>query len=782
MDHFIEQVFSILNENPGNLAYHLVLAFSAAGALQISLLAWRNTGSSQGSRLALGTGLLLLVRLVLFAVAVLAWSGPIAASAIPPFDRSATLFGLVLIVWLWSIPARSKLTESIVALLSLLTLTFSALTLAWWTAQDSGLAFNGTWPDILGQAFALLIILFGIVVLLIYRPDGWGAGIACLTLLAAGHGAYLLFPQLESNLSGAVRLAQMAAYPMLLALPHQFLAPDQKSYTDPDLEEASQSLSTVRRFLDAFLALASKKSAAKLCQMAARITAELMRADVCLYVCQPDESEELQVSCGYNLPDDQEIPPISLEGRLALTIANAVFRNRYLHLVEQSSPNGDSKILTHLNLPGISSVLVAPFKDPDYNPCALVVISSSPDRTWLPEDQNRLADIACLVEKFTGGSSEEQTLIKEIDQIQLKLQERQRQAEMYHHQIEELHAELEGLKSQLANERARADNLASRLASRDESQEMITQLEAEIKKLKEQAEVQANRVNSQEEEELRLALQEITALKIELAEANQKIVEGQSKPAEHSVSHEQAEVIASISQELRQPMSSISGYTDLLLGESAGILGALQRKFLERIKASTERMGGLIEDLVQVSSSSNGKPKIQPTTVDLNSVIDDAVALSISQIREKNIVLRVDIPESLPPIVADKDGMQQILIHLLQNAGSASPVDGEISLHAVLKREDGGSDYILLQVTDTGGGIPPDDLPRVFSRLYRADNPLIQGVGDTGVGLSIVKKLVEAHHGRIWVDSEMGRGSTFSILLPVLNDEEQWESSGGIQG
>ena len=75
-----------------------------------------------------------------------------------------------------------------------------------------------------------------------------------------------------------------------------------------------------------------------------------------------------------------------------------------------------------------------------------------------------------------------------------------------------------------------------------------------------------------------------------------------------------------------------------------------------------------------------------------------------------------------------------------------------------------------MQIADQGGGIPKEDLPRVFSRLYRADNPLIQGVGDTGVGLSIVKTLVEAHNGRIWVDTEMGKGSTFSLLIPIANN------------
>jgi signal transduction histidine kinase len=215
-------------------------------------------------------------------------------------------------------------------------------------------------------------------------------------------------------------------------------------------------------------------------------------------------------------------------------------------------------------------------------------------------------------------------------------------------------------------------------------------------------------------------------------------------------------------------MSSILGYTDLLLGESVGILGALQRKFLERIRASTERMGSSIEDLVHVATLESGEITLQPVEVDLNSVIDEAIAHTSARMIEKNIALRVDIPEDLPSIQADQDALQQVVIHLLQNAGAASPTDGEIQIVVQSAPDEMQSrDYVLLQVRDTGGGIPNEDLPRVFSRLYRADNPLIQGVGDTGVGLSVAKNLVEALHGRIWVDTEMGAGSTFSVLLPV---------------
>ena len=136
--------------------------------------------------------------------------------------------------------------------------------------------------------------------------------------------------------------------------------------------------------------------------------------------------------------------------------------------------------------------------------------------------------------------------------------------------------------------------------------------------------------------------------------------------------------------------------------------------------------------------------------------------------REKNITMHLDLPKNVQTIYADREALQQILIHLLQNAGAVSPNEGTITLKVQTRTED-EQEYVLLQVTDTGGGIPSEDIPRVFTRLYRADNVLIQGVGDTGVGLSIAKTLTEAQNGRIWVESEGGVGSTFSVLLPMSN-------------
>ncbi len=262
-------------------------------------------------------------------------------------------------------------------------------------------------------------------------------------------------------------------------------------------------------------------------------------------------------------------------------------------------------------------------------------------------------------------------------------------------------------------------------------------------------------------------------LENQLAEMERRLVEAQVTAQAGGGSAASYEVIASLTQDIRQPLSSIVGYSELLLGESVGILGALQKKFLERIKASTERMGALLDDLIRVTAIDSGPLKLSREKLDVMNVVEEAIFSCGAQFREKGINLRLDFADDLPPVQADRDALRQIMTHLLNNAGSASAIDGEVKLSVKREQEQKSGapagDYLFIAVRDSGGGIRPEDQPKVFSRIYRADAPLIAGLGDTGVGLSVAKALVEAHGGRIWLTSEVGAGSTINLLLPVEN-------------
>lgn len=256
------------------------------------------------------------------------------------------------------------------------------------------------------------------------------------------------------------------------------------------------------------------------------------------------------------------------------------------------------------------------------------------------------------------------------------------------------------------------------------------------------------------EQDLRIALEEVARLQNQLAEANVRFIE--------------AEVggITVFSQELRETMSATLQYIDLLLDESVGTLNPTQRNFLETMKASTTRLHNVIEDFSQVKTFKADLNALAHDPVDLNLIVEEAIAATASEARAKRVTRNIHLPENLTPVYADREALGQILVRILSNATAVSPLQGTIELRVQIKTEE-GKNYLLIQVSDSGGGIPPEDLRGVFAPLYRAGDVHARGVGDTGMGLFIAKTLTEAQNGRIWVDTEAGVGSTYNVLIPL---------------
>ncbi len=221
-------------------------------------------------------------------------------------------------------------------------------------------------------------------------------------------------------------------------------------------------------------------------------------------------------------------------------------------------------------------------------------------------------------------------------------------------------------------------------------------------------------------------------------------------------------------QELRTPLTSIIGYVDLLLSETAGILGEMQRRFLARVASNSSRLAHMLEDVARLAALDSGDPGILVERVNPVTLIEEAITHAAPQFREKNTILNLDLPDRPPMIRADKDAIGQAIGQLLTNAYLVSPYGSAITIAARTEEiTPEGVPMFAISISDQGGGIAAADLPRVFARRYRADNPLIPGVGDTGVGLAIARALVEAHEGRIGVESVPGVGATFTIVLPI---------------
>lgn len=231
---------------------------------------------------------------------------------------------------------------------------------------------------------------------------------------------------------------------------------------------------------------------------------------------------------------------------------------------------------------------------------------------------------------------------------------------------------------------------------------------------------------------------------------------------------ERQEVIVGIANEFRTPMTSISGYTALLLGEQAGILTDMQQQFLERVRANVEQMGQLLNDLIQTASPDARVIELTPEPVNLISIIEEAIVGLSARFRERRLAVRMDLPPELPPIKADRDSLYQVMLRLLSNAALCSQQGTEVLIHGETQPAEGEQPLsIHMTVTDTGGGIAQEDFPKVFRRFYRAGQPLVAGMGETGVGMAVARTLVEANGGRIWVETQPGVGSTFHVTLPA---------------
>lgn len=195
--------------------------------------------------------------------------------------------------------------------------------------------------------------------------------------------------------------------------------------------------------------------------------------------------------------------------------------------------------------------------------------------------------------------------------------------------------------------------------------------------------------------------------------------------------------MVSMAQELRQPLSAITAYIDLMLSESVGILGDLQRQFLSRVKSNSDRLAVLVDEFVRVVAIDSGQMRLSRENLDISEVIYHALDATRAQFEEKGITLRLDLSEALPHLHADRFALQQVMIELLSNAYRATPTDGDVVLNArfephyvlpqsVLRRPAKPADTILISITDFGGGVPVEDQKRIFSRLYSASVPLIQ--------------------------------------------------------
>ncbi len=696
---------------PFHIALALVLGLFASLALTIR----RAASERVGGRWMAVAGALVFAHAVLALATTLTGIGRVPDETLRVLEAGAAIEGALLLGWVSVFPRRRRLPDVAVVFFALLV----ALTIATLTALTLG---AGVAPPLGWQAVASLLIAgisLGVLILLfVRRPVSWpyfAAGFGALLLGSAADAALAWFGTASGDL---LRVGQLVAYPVLAygalrdLLRARRTAGAEPSSLLPGLpNDVAPSVASVGDLTG----LLVTENVGDLAEQLVEALGRTLRIEFCALLTPPDGSGHFTLATGFDLIQERSIPGASIDAQRCPAIAAALAARKPLVLDPDRDAIDLKTLRDLLHLVAIGPGLLLPMHAGADLHGALLLLSPYARRAWSPlEQQALLAASASLALRFSRIKlrSADYALAKQDTVVRRR---RPRAAPPWRPQTSTADTDAEG--GPLPD----IDQLAG---------------------------------------ELQLALQELADTRAKLASIGAGAGDRGSEMAPD------AGAITSLAQELRQPLSSILGYTELLLGDAVGRLGTTQRQFIERIRTAIDRMRMLLSDLVQVTAMEMGEMTLTPAPIDLLHCIEEAVTHIGNTLREKDLGLRLDFPDEVPAVMGEQGALVQILVHLLSNAAGASPDGAEIGVIArVLDADPTG--FLLLSVKDKGEGVSSIDLGRVFEPLYHAESSLISGLGESGVGLSLVRALCEELSGRVWVESEPGEGSTLSVLLPL---------------
>ncbi len=769
---FPSDITSLLILQPGNLVYQLILMFSMALLYTNARFLQSDRTNAINRRWEQISLALLILHAVLIAIGALAWLQILNGEVLlPGLERWVSFSSISLLMWgfLGAIRDRRE-RNALTVLLALAAIGAIATVIA---SSGRTLAFNATSYDAAWSVVSLALSLTGLLILLMRRPSIWSLTFAGFTLIAAGYGFHMAFGPTELSFGPYIRWGEIMGIPILsLAAIRSMLAstPHPEPKADPGeagaaaIEVQPTDDNNVAHLPQVLLDLQAFTAASQLDQfsdMAVRTFGRAMKAELCLLLTPPEDSGQLSIATGYDLISERHLEGRPLKTEDIPVIAQAMERKQSVDLSAQSQAPDLAGLKRALFLDRTGAVLFTPILDGAELLGGLALLSPFARTRWPSTSRRALEKLA---ELFAGRfrAIQEQGIPEPIPDRYYSPE-----VDATRREVERLVLENTRLTEQLiqATDQASHD-LAGFLEDHTLASETIQLLEDEIYRMRTAITESEDQEPVGHVDNLRSQLQDTLQ---ELAGARAKLVqiEGQSPHKEAQTPSKNAiQAIVNLAQDLRQPMSTILGYAELLKRESSGLLTVDQNQYVDHIHTSTDRLTRLLNTLINVMAIHTGTLDLVPTSLAIQVPLRDALAQVSTGIRNRKQALRVDIPKTLPKVLGDADAIFQMLVHLLNNAVGATPVGGRIWIAAKVAEADSHG-FLTLWITDGGEGIPADDLNRIFDVEYPRQGDPIRGLGDEGIGISIAKSLVEAMGGRLWVDSQPGQGSTFTILLPL---------------
>lgn len=806
---FWQQLVQLLSESPANVVFHLLTLFAIQATLAL-VLAHRRRGASRPDhahdltwRLLWAATILLATRLILLlvlAVLALRFDTSLALGVLPPLEQAINSLIAITLVWLatppW--PSRPDLVNGLAILLALVVGGIYIIFARQWPAEAAaGLIYNQSIQSSLWGILQLFILIVGLIgnSFLWFksrgqasRPDSYPFLLPAGLLLVAHLIHFWNYPELiavSTEIPYWIRLGQLIALPLLAVLTYRYTLAQTLANQLANRPSAEQFASAMQLSAQMIRSLQFKRTL----ENGVNSLSQVIQARF-VAIGMIDDPELAHVRLMITLPavDQAEGWLLRVKDWPSLRLAL-----EQLQPVELS-PNalGGQQLLAFYRELGIQeagALLIEPLLVNNTVCGLLLLVAPAGQAHWLPSDRVIASAYAAFLAQAISNSQRYEQAVQSVAPLSSgsetfvsgRVIALENEREQLQTQLTTLTDRLQLAERNLISEQQRVKDLTATIEQQthNTSHHHLAELEAEIAALKQSL------IDTEEAMALAAAgdnglstnwvMMTISRYSAELEEAQIRMKELETK-LNNQDPEKTYQIIVSLVQELRTPLTSIAGYTDLILGEMMGILGAKQREFLTRVRANVSRMGDLLDQIVQLSTTYSQHPlTTDMELIDIQEIVESALSAVITQIRKKELQINLHLPNHLPKICNNRDALYQVLIHLLNNACQASASRGYLTITAradALQEEApqgkvNTSQFVHLAVGDSGEGIAPEDRPHVFDMNYRADHALIKGLGETGIGLSVAHTLVTACGGRMWVDSQKGKGSTFSLLLPA---------------
>ncbi|MCJ7626485.1 MAG: ATP-binding protein, partial [Anaerolineaceae bacterium] len=734
-----------LTTPPGNLIYHLTLIFSIAVTLQNVLASSHANKEIKPTRMLVGVILILTGQLGMFFISGFTWQGIANPHLyIPPVDRLITTLTLIWIIWLWAFQKPMRPADLIMTLLSLAVVVLFIFTMTAWTVQEPTASFNITWLDWSWNILSIFIIISGILLFLMQRPQGWRLALIFLMISLIGFAAHLLWGTTAGDYSPAVRLALICAFPLLPGMTRHLqskFTTNAMSEIDKEVDAKTQYVIIQQNTLINWLQLAIHSEPEKIRESMMRAVAIDLGSDLCYLIRKPDAENKITILGGYDRVRNEELSGAILDQSSTPVLEKALKqRQAQIMNLENTSDVELKALIKSLGLDNITgSFLLLPLATFEMVWGGFLLISPFTPREWNQSDEKYL--------KHSGSY-----LVQILQRIEQQISEQKKDKILDHldhpsiEHLNNLEAENRKLKLELESFLSGNKNLNNLINLQNESEKLI----AKLKEEKEQIEVQ---MKSSDEELFRLK----SALDIASEELKST---GSRTPSASSLFKQSDETAFTTMHDIYETVEASNDYVEILLSDSQYKLDGLQRSFLGRIKVMNKKLYSHFDDLIQPQVLD----ELRLLPVDIGTIVDEVVDETSMQLLEKNITLQMNITDRLPQIHAGSDHLSQILTLLLMNAGKVTPPEGTVSLHIQMDGTDPERNRLLLLVSDTGEGINPEDLSRIYE--IREETDKIRGISDSGYGLAVVKTIAEMHGGEIWVESKPGE-TIYNVIYPI---------------